>query len=861
MWHTLEIAGIFEITGSSSKGLTSFEASERINRYGLNEIQEKKKKPTWVLFLKQFKDFMIIVLVVAAVISGIVGDLTDTVIILIIIFLNALVGFIQEYKAEKAMEALKKMTSYLADVKRDGVHKRISSSLIVPGDVVFLQSGNVVPADIRLYDEHSLQIDESSVTGESVAIDKKSFSLAEINTPIGDRINMAFKGTIVNKGRGMGIVVATGMQTEIGRIAGLLDEEDAYTPLQRRMADFSRKLSYIVLIICLVIFGIGLLNGEEPMQMLLLSISLAVAAIPEALPALITLALALGARRMVKQNALIRNLPAVETLGSVTYICSDKTGTLTLNKMKVVRDLDVNKNADWTYATSAMYLSLALNHDIKETEKKRISGDPTEMALVEFVREKLGKEAIDNILIKFPRIAEIPFDAERKCMTTIHAFDNRFLILSKGALETVFENALDKKELTATDKMANDWAREGLRVLVFGYAVIDKLPDTIDAKSVEKNLIICGMVGLMDPPREEVKAAIKECQAAGIRPVMITGDHPATAAYIATQTGILQEKDLMVTGKELELMSALELSECVENISVYSRVSPEQKLRIIKSLQDKQHFVSMTGDGVNDAPSLKAANIGVAMGITGTDVSKEASDMILLDDNFATIVKAVSEGRRIYDNIRKFVKYIMTCNSAEIGTIFLASLVGLPIPLLPIHILWINLVTDGLPGLALASEKAESNIMNRPPRKTNESLFAEGISYHIVWVGTLMAATTLLTLAISKHYSYPWQTMVFTVLALSQLGHVLAIRSDREFLFKQGIFTNLPLLGAVLLTFILQLFIIYLPEANVIFKTQPLTIRELVICIGVSSIVFHAVEVEKWIKHRKFHADTLKGPK
>ncbi|HMT28058.1 MAG TPA: HAD-IC family P-type ATPase, partial [Bacteroidia bacterium] len=348
MWHTLEIAGIFEITGSSSKGLTSFEASERINRYGLNEIQEKKKKPTWVLFLKQFKDFMIIVLVVAAVISGIVGDLTDTVIILIIIFLNALVGFIQEYKAEKAMEALKKMTSYLADVKRDGVHKRISSSLIVPGDVVFLQSGNVVPADIRLYDEHSLQIDESSVTGESVAIDKKSFSLAEINTPIGDRINMAFKGTIVNKGRGMGIVVATGMQTEIGRIAGLLDEEDAYTPLQRRMADFSRKLSYIVLIICLVIFGIGLLNGEEPMQMLLLSISLAVAAIPEALPALITLALALGARRMVKQNALIRNLPAVETLGSVTYICSDKTGTLTLNKMKVVRDLDVNKNADWT---------------------------------------------------------------------------------------------------------------------------------------------------------------------------------------------------------------------------------------------------------------------------------------------------------------------------------------------------------------------------------------------------------------------------------------------------------------------------------------------------------------------------------
>ncbi|MBL0340706.1 MAG: cation-translocating P-type ATPase [Bacteroidetes bacterium] len=851
MWHTLDIASTFEITGSSTLGLTAEKVAERRAIYGPNEIKEKKKQPAWFFFLKQFKDFMIIVLMVAAVISGIVGDLTDTFIILIIIFLNAIVGFVQEYRAERAMEALKKMTSYLADVKRDGIHRRISSSLLVPGDIVLLHAGNVVPADIRLHDVHSLQIDESSITGESVAIEKKTEALTELETAIGDRINMAYKGTIVNKGRGTGIVVATGMQTEIGKIAGLLDEEDTYTPLQKRMADFGRKLSYIVLVICLIIFGIGLLNGEEPMQMLLLSISLAVAAIPEALPALITLALALGARRLVKQNALIRKLPAVETLGSVTYICSDKTGTLTLNKMKVVREMEINKDSDWIEQTSAMFISLALNHDVKDTAKIIISGDPTEIALVEFAREKFGKDKIENIVLRFPRIAEIPFDAERKCMTTIHAFNNRYLVLTKGAVESVFEKAKTSDELAMTGKMANEWAREGLRVLVFGYSILDILPDRIDVTSIEKNLTICGIVGLMDPPREEAKLAISECKSAGIRPVMITGDHPATASFIARETGILHKDDLVVSGKELEKMSAEELNSRVEKISVFARVSPVQKLRIVKALQKRNHFVAMTGDGVNDAPSLKAADIGVAMGITGADVSKKAADMILLDDNFTTIVKAVREGRRIYDNIRKFVKYIMTCNSAEILTIFLAPLVGLPIPLLPIHILWINLVTDGLPGLALASEKEERDIMKRPPRKTNESLFADGIKYHIVWVGILMAATSLLTLAISKQYGYHWQTMIFTVLAFSQLGHVLAIRSDREFLYKQGIFSNLPLVGAVVLTFFLQLIVIYLPEANIIFKTQPLTIRELFICLAVSSIVFHAVELEKWVRNNR----------
>ncbi len=848
-WHNLESTEVIEKTGSSANGLTSDSVLLKLAEFGPNELQEKKKRPPWILFLNQFKDFMIVVLMAAAVIAGIAGDLTDTIIILIIVILNAIVGFVQEYKAEKAIEALKKIAAFQAQVVRNEKPLLIPSAEIVPGDLVLLEAGNVVPADIRLIEINGLRIDESTLTGESVPAEKTEKKLEQADLSIGDRLNIAFKSTLVTYGRGKGIVVATGMQTEIGLIAKLLQEDEAATPLQKRMADFGRKLSYLILFICLLLFVIGLLRGEPPLTMLLISISLAVAAIPEALPALITIALAKGAKRLVKINALIRKLPAVETLGSVTFICSDKTGTLTQNKMKIVQVHDYQNEHFIFKRVAVLECAMALNHDVKEMEQGSLLGDPTEMALVEYFIKQHSVAELKELQDQFPRVAELPFDSDRKCMTTVHRFKDQFLVISKGAVESVTAALKSNADTEAYLKEAEKWASDGIRVIAFGYKLIDKLPEPFHYESVETDLLFAGSAGMIDPPREEAKLAIQECKTAGIHTVMITGDHPATASAIARQIGILTKNDLVITGKELQAMSAEEFEEQVEQIRVYARVSPEQKLNIVKALQRKGNFVSMTGDGVNDAPSLKASNIGVAMGINGTDVSKEAAHMILLDDNFATIVKAVKEGRRIYDNIRKFVKYIMTCNGAEIWTLFLAPLIGLPIPLLPIHILWINLVTDGLPGLALASEKEEKDIMNRPPRKTTENLFAGGIGYHIAWVGLLMAGVTLgvQAWAINNEVEH-WQTMVFTVLALTQLGHVMAIRSEREFLVKQGIFSNMPLVGAVLLTILLQMGVIYLPFANEIFKTNPLTVNELAICFGASAIVFHAVEMEKLIK-------------
>jgi P-type Ca2+ transporter type 2C len=850
-WHHLPSDEVIKQTGSSPEGLNSETVASKLAEFGPNELLEKKKKPAWLLFVHQFKDFMILVLVAAAVIAGIVGDLTDTIIIMVIVLLNAVVGFVQEYRAEKAMEALKKIAALQAQVMRNGKPVTLPSAELVPGDLVLLEAGNVVPADLRLIEAFSLNIDESALTGESVPAEKTDQIMEEIDIPIGDRLNMGYKSTLVTNGRGKGIVIATGMQTEIGLIARMLQEDEVATPLQKRMADFGRKLSYIILFICVLLFVVGLLRGEKPLNMLLISISLAVAAIPEALPALITIALARGAKRLVKKNALIRKLPAVETLGSVTYICSDKTGTLTQNKMKVVQVEADEKNQFKIEEMPLLDVSMALNHDVKESDKNKLLGDPTEIALVEYFHQQHADKSFTTIQTALPRIAELPFDSDRKCMTTVHKYKEQFLVISKGAVESVTSALKQDHDTAAILKKADEWSSDGIRVIAFAYKCVDALPEPFTYESVETELEFAGLAGMIDPPREEAKLAIQECKAAGIRVVMITGDHPATASAIAKQIGILTKNDLVMTGKELKAISAEDFDEQVEKIRVYARVSPEQKLNIVKALQQKNHFVSMTGDGVNDAPSLKISNIGVAMGINGTDVSKEAAHMILLDDNFATIVKAVKEGRRIYDNIRKFVKYIMTCNGAEIWTLFLAPLVGLPIPLLPIHILWINLVTDGLPGLALASEKEEADIMKRPPRKTNESLFADGIGYHIVWVGLLMAGVTLGIQAWSiNHSGAHWQTMVFTVLSLAQLGHVLAIRSERQYLIKQGIFSNLELLGAVLLTFMLQLGVIYLPFANEIFKTQPLTINELIICIAASAIVFHAVEFEKFVKQK-----------
>lgn len=847
-WHQLDIEEVFSKTASSRKGLSAPAVEQKRGEFGLNELEEKKKKPAWLLFLNQFKGFMIVVLVIAAVISGIVGDTTDTIIILVIVVLNALVGFIQEYRAEKAMEALKKMATQNSRVLRDSHTVTISSVEIVPGDVVILEAGVVVPADMRLFESHALRIEESSLTGESVAVDKNTHRIEKEDPPLGDRFNMAYKGTMVTNGRGLGIATGTGMNTEIGKIARMLQEDETATPLQVRMEDFGRKLSYIILAICVLLFVVGLLRGEPAMNMLLVAISLAVAAIPEALPALITIALARGAKRLVEKNTLVRKLPAVETLGSVTYICTDKTGTLTQNKMQVRNTIPAEKSNGLDNQLPLLESMMALNHDVVKSNDGKSIGDPMEVALVDFVQHSQSADAME-FLSRYPRIAELPFDSERKCMTTIHEYDSRYLVVTKGAAESIVRSLKSNEAAKSILKQTDDMAAEGMRVLAYGYRFVQDVNEPLQPVEIEKDLEFAGLVGLIDPPREEVKHAIVECKAAGIQPVMITGDHPETAAAIARQIGLLGEGELKMSGEELGRLPIEEFEKRVEKIKVYSRVSPEQKLTIVKALQKQRHFVAMTGDGVNDAPSLRAANIGIAMGITGTDVSKEAAHMILLDDNFTTIVNAIKEGRRIYDNIRKFVKYIMTCNGAEIWTIFLAPLIGLPIPLLPIHILWINLVTDGLPGLALSAEKAEPHIMKRPPRKTNESLFSEGIGYHIVWVGILMAGITLgmQGWAIENGHDN-WQTMVFTVLSLAQLGHVFAIRSDREYIFRIGFFSNLPLLFAVLLTFGLQLAVIYLPFANEVFKTQPLTLSELVLCVTSAFIIFVAVEVEKWIK-------------
>jgi len=840
--YQIPISKVLANTNSSLQGLSKEEAAKRLKENGLNELQEKKKKSILFLFLHQFTEFMTLILIAAAILSGLMGDKLDTIIILAIVFLNATVGFVQEFQAEKAMEALKKMSLTYSQVLRNGHYEMVSSTELVIGDIVSMEAGNVVPADIRLTETHSFKIDESSLTGESVAIDKNSQSIEEKDLPLGDQTNMAFKGTLVTNGRALGIVVATGMQTELGKIANLLQIKESTTPLQLRMQFFGKRLSYIILLICALLFISGLIQGEEPYKILLLSISLAVAAIPEALPALITISLSKGAAKLAKKNALVRKLPAVETLGSVTYICTDKTGTLTQNRMKVIAKKQFSENLN---------TCMALNHDIRLDEFNKPFGESTELALVLNTLEEIALDSYLSIQNEHPRILEIPFDSQRKCMSTLHPYQNKFILISKGASESIVAMLLSKTEKTELNSLSEKWASEGKRVLAYAYKILDHLPDEIHLKVEESKLHLVGIVGMIDPPREEVKTAITECKTAGIIPVMITGDHPATAKAIAKEIGILEKNDLVLTGIELKNLNDEEFKSIVERVKVYARVNPEQKLRIVKTLQSLGHFAAMTGDGVNDAPSLKAANIGVAMGITGTDVSKESADIILLDDNFASIVNAVKEGRRIFDNIRKFVKYIMTCNSAEIWTIVLAPLLGMPIPLLPIHILWINLVTDGLPALALSAEKAEEDIMQRPPRPSSESLFSDGVGYHIVWVGILMASIALATQAWALSEQLPhWQTMVFTVLSLTQLGHVLGVRSSHTYLYKQKIHSNPSLLFSILLTFLLQIGVIYLPFMNEIFKTQPLSIFELGICISGAVILFHAIELEKWVRKR-----------
>lgn len=866
------VDGILAELDATAEGLPSDEAARRLEEYGPNELEEKRRKTLLMMFLDQFKDFMIIVLIAAAIVSGMIGEVADTIAIIVIVILNAIIGFVQEYRAEKAMEALKKMAAPSATVVRNGAPMEIAASELVPGDIVILEAGKVVPADMRLFDSASLQIEEAALTGESVPVSKHTELIEEEGIPLGDRKNIAFKGTVVTYGRGKGIVVATGMGTELGKIAAMLqEEEEVKTPLQKRLASFGKRLALVILGICAIVFTAGLMRGEPAVLMLLTAISLAVAAIPEALPAVVTISLALGAKKMVRQNSLIRKLPAVETLGSVTYICSDKTGTLTMNRMTVeeiyvegmILKLREGKTGmknfsprDVSDPWTLFYIAMALSNDARKTAEGEFLGDPTEVALLSAAEGAgFGKQSLKG---SYPRVEEIPFDSERKLMTTFHRWGDGYISFTKGAVDVILDRvssirtaedgeALDKTKIQHVNM---NMAADGLRILGIAMRTWNEMPEEIDVATVEHDLVLIGLVGMMDPPREEAKEAVALCKKAGVIPVMITGDHPITARTIAQRLGILDEDaTAIITGRELDKLPLEEFEERVEHIRVYARVAPEQKLKIVKALQDRGQFVAMTGDGVNDAPALKRADIGVAMGITGTDVSKEASHMILLDDNFATIVKAVKWGRRIFDNIRKFIKYTMTSNAGEIWTIFLAPFFGLPIPLLPIHILWINLVTDGLPGLALAAEPAEKNVMDRPPRHPKESIFAHGLGAQVIWVGLLMGGTCIFTQAwaITTGHGH-WQTMVFTVLCLSQMGNVLALRSERESFFRQGLFTNKPLLGAVLLTFALQMATIYVPFLNPIFKTEPLTLAELGFSLALSSIVFIAVEIDKLIR-------------
>lgn len=854
--HLQPVNKVADLLQTSVDGLSSGEASRRLAQFGKNTFGTKKRATFGAMLLRQFADLMILILIAAAIISGIVGEVTDTVVILAIVVVDAIVGVIQEYRAEKAMEALQQMASTNARVIRDQETLDILADDLVPGDVVVLEAGNIIPADLRLVETHSFKVDESVLTGESVNVEKMSEQLPPGDYALGDRLNMGYRGTSVTNGRGIGFVVATGMRTEFGRIAGMIQTEDVKTPLQKRLNAFGKILTVIVLALCGIFFFAGWYRGENWSTMLLTSISLAVAAIPEALPALVTVALALGAKTLAKNNALIRKLPAVETLGSVTYICSDKTGTLTLNKMTVqelyepVHDLlprDVFEGND------RLLHAICLNNDVTRDGDGDWVGESTEVALAQYGADHgYDRPELEE---RYPRIAELPFDSKRKCMTTLHQTQNGVIAIVKGAVDVLFGKLSAEQQHGIPDfkKKADEMASRGYRTLGYAVRMIPRLPRTLKEDEIESSLVFIGIAAMIDPPREEAKQAVAECRKAGIRPVMITGDHKLTAKAIAEHLGILSSsEDMVVSGPELKGMSEEKFADAVARIRVYARVSPEQKLRIISALQAKGQYVAMTGDGVNDAPALKNADIGIAMGINGTEVSKEASHMILLDDNFATIVEAVRHGRRIFDNILKFIKYIMTGNSGEIWTLVLAPFLGLPLPLKAIHILWVNLITDGLPGLALASEKSEPDIMNRPPRSPQENIFAGGMAWHILGIGLLMGLITLGTYWYSiNHGESHAQTMAFTVLCFSQMGHVLAIRSNRESFFQAGLLSNVPMLIALMITIALQLCVIYVPFLNNIFRTEPLTGTELAISVCISSVVFWVVELEKWIKRRR----------
>ncbi len=820
-------------------GISTEEVKKRQEKYGLNELKAKKKKSLFVKFLEQFKDFMIIVLIISAIVSGVVGvaegeGITDTIIILVVVLVNAIIGVAQENKAEKSLEALQKLSSHVAKVMRNGKLEVIPSRELVPGDIVILETGDYVPADLRIIEAVNLKSQEAALTGESVPVEKMSAKIDDEKIGIGDRINMLFSSSLITYGRGKAVVVETGMNTEVGKIADIINTaEDQGTPLQQKLNKLGKTLGIVALVICALIFGVGLLYGKEPIHMFMTAVSLAVAAIPEGLPAVFTIVLAIGVQRMVKKNAIVKKLPAVETLGSASVICSDKTGTLTQNKMtveKVFCDgnlVDLNNAKDMIDIKKLVYASMLCN-DTKISDNKELTGDPTETALVDMAF-KLDFDP--SVYGMFPRVAEIPFDSDRKLMTTVHEENGKYVVYTKGGVDELLsisnsyllqgdikEDLDEYKEIIRKYNM--EMAKGALRVLAMGYKVLDHKPTGEEIKDLESNLTYIGMVGMIDPPRLEVKDAVSKCKSAGIKTVMITGDHKITAMAIAKSLGILENEDEAITGTELEEMSDEDLIKNVRKYSVYARVSPEHKVRIVKAWQANGEIVAMTGDGVNDAPSLKIADIGCAMGVVGTDVAKEAADVILTDDNFATVVSAVEEGRRIYDNILKAIQFLLSSNIGEIVVLFVAILITpllskifniditLIETLLPIHILWINLVTDSLPALALAVDPAAKDVMERKPQKNKKGIFTKGMTWRIIYQGIMIGLLTLTAFIIGlttpdvsgEEKVKIGQTMAFYVLALSELVHVYNIRDNKKSIFKTGIFNNSKLILATIVS-------------------------------------------------------------
>ena len=929
-----------EFETSEQEGLSKEQVEKKREQYGFNELKAKKKKSLFVKFLEQFKDFMIIVLIVAAIVSGIVGymegeGITDSIIILIVVVVNAIIGVVQESKAEKSLEALQKLSSHVAKVVRNGKVEVVASRELVPGDVVVLDTGDYVPADLRIIESANLKSQESSLTGESVPVDKNAEVIQDEKVGIGDRTNMLFSSSLITYGRGKGIVVETGMNTEVGKIATIInDTEGTATPLQMKLNKLGKTLGIAALAICVVIFVIGIAYGKDVIDMFMTAVSLAVAAIPEGLAAVSTIVLAIGVQRMVKKNAIVKKLPAVETLGSATVICSDKTGTLTQNKMTVqkvfvngkvlgVASGSAKENSTEESNTSKVF-SVANNNALTESklmnicilcndtkigENNTLTGDPTETALVDLgFKINLDVEQI----LKTPRVKEVPFDSDRKLMTTVNKVGDKYIAYTKGGIDELLAHctryeingeirndlAEYRKEI---DKYNVEMAKDALRVLAMAYKELDHEPTEEEMKTIEDDLIFVGMVGMIDPPREEVKHAVEKCKTAGIKTVMITGDHKITAVAIAKSLGILENEEEAITGAELEEMSQEDLTKNIRNYSVYARVSPEHKVRIVKAWQANGEIVAMTGDGVNDAPALKTADIGCAMGIVGTDVSKEAADVILTDDNFATIVSSVEEGRRIYDNILKAIQFLLSSNVGEIVALFIAILItpwisstfGIDVNLievlLPIHILWINLVTDSLPALALAVDPAEDDVMNRKPKK-QKGIFTKGMSWRVVYQGVMIGLLTLAAFIIglatpddqlptmvkidNAIYSAEevenleealasgeaeivekqevkveiGQTMAFVVLAFSELVHVFNIRNNKKSIFKTHPFNNKILLGAIGLSALLMLVILFVPALRHLFSIPVLPMGNVLEIIGLVLLPLVIVELFKLFK-------------